>query len=76
MTTNWQSHSSGGPLGYTDLLTTPVEVPTYLRDDPRRDWGSLQRLRKRLPAEPASLEIRRETRSGLWSPGPLNYGIR
>ena len=62
----------GGPLGITELLFRATTVPTYLRDDWFRDWGSLQRLRLYYPdASPARLELGTATRSGLWSPAPL-----
>jgi arabinosyltransferase C len=62
----------GGPLGISELLFRATTVPTYLRDDWFRDWGSLQRLGLYYPdATPARLELGTETRSGLWSPAPL-----
>jgi len=62
----------GGPLGISELLFRATTVPTYLRDDWFRDWGSLQRLGLYYPdAIPARLELGTETRSGLWSPAPL-----
>ncbi|WP_407664445.1 arabinosyltransferase domain-containing protein [Mycolicibacterium grossiae] len=62
----------GGPLGITELLLRATPVPTYLRDDWFRDWGSLQQLTPWYPnAEPARLDLGTATRSGLWSPGPL-----
>jgi arabinosyltransferase C len=62
----------GGPLGISELLFRATTVPTYLKDDWFRDWGSLQRLRLYYPdATPARLELGTATRSGLWSPAPL-----
>ncbi|WP_395309469.1 arabinosyltransferase domain-containing protein [Mycobacterium sp. AMU20-3851] len=62
----------GGPLGITELLLRAVPVPTYLKDDWFRDWGSLQQLRQFYPnARTAELELGTATRSGLWSPAPL-----
>jgi len=62
----------GGPLGITELLFRAVTVPTYLKDDWFRDWGSLQRLDQFYPAaQPAELALGTAVRSGLWSPGPL-----
>ncbi len=59
----------GGPLGISELLLRPSSVPTYLRDDWFRDWGSLQRLTPWYPdAEPARLDLGTAIRSGLWSP--------
>ncbi|MGB2919606.1 MAG: arabinosyltransferase domain-containing protein [Mycobacterium sp.] len=62
----------GGPLGITELLLRSTTVPTYLKHDWFRDWGSLQRLTPYYPAaEPARLDLGSVTRSGLWSPAPL-----
>ncbi|BBY26532.1 arabinosyltransferase domain-containing protein [Mycolicibacterium sediminis] len=62
----------GGPLGITELLVRASPVPTYLKDDWFRDWGSLQRLVPWYPgAESARIDLGTETRSGLWSPAPL-----
>ena len=62
----------GGPLGISELLFRATTVPTYLKDDWFRDWGSLQRLVLDYPdATPARLELGTATRSGLWSPAPL-----
>lgn len=62
----------GGPLGITELLVRASPVPTYLKDDWFRDWGSLQRLTPWYPnAVPARLDLGTATRSGLWSPAPL-----
>ncbi|MGV9802642.1 arabinosyltransferase domain-containing protein [Mycobacterium sp. NPDC003449] len=62
----------GGPLGISELLVRPTSVPTYLKDDWFRDWGSLQRLNPWYrDAVPARLDLGTATRSGLWSPAPL-----
>jgi len=62
----------GGPLGISELLFRATTVPSYLKDDWFRDWGSLQRLTLYSPdATPARLELGTATRSGLWSPAPL-----
>jgi len=62
----------GGPLGISELLFKATTVPTYLKDDWFRDWGSLQRLVLNYPdATPARLDLGTATRSGWWSPAPL-----
>ena len=62
----------GGLLGISELLFRATTVPTYLKDDWFRDWGSLQRLTLYYPdATPARLELSTATRSGWWSPAPL-----
>jgi arabinosyltransferase C len=62
----------GGPLGITELLMRATTVPSYLKDDWFRDWGTLQQLTQYYPnAQPARLDLGSATRSGLWSPAPL-----
>jgi len=62
----------GGPLGISELLFRATTVPSYLKDDWFRDWGSLQRLTLFYPdAVPARLDLGTATRSGWWSPAPL-----
>ncbi|MFE3543860.1 arabinosyltransferase domain-containing protein [Nocardia sp. NPDC059177] len=77
MTSNWQSHSSGGPLGYTELVTRAEVLPSYLRDDWKRNWGEIHRL---VPFDPTATPARLDTvtveRSAHWTPGPLNFGVR
>lgn len=70
----WSSSDAGGPFGWLNVTSSVRELPTYLRGDLDRDWGSLYRVEsfapEALPAE-AALEVHTETRNGLWSPGPL-----
>jgi arabinosyltransferase C len=64
----------GGPLGITELLTRATTIPTYLKDDWFRDWGTLQQLTPYYPnTAPARLDLGSTTRSGLWSPAPLRH---
>ena len=64
----------GGPLGISELLVRPSSVPTYLKDDWFRDWGSLQRLTPWYPdATAARLDLGTAIRSGWWSPAPLRH---
>jgi arabinosyltransferase C len=64
----------GGPLGITELLLKATPVPTYLKDDWFRDWGSLQQFTRYYPeAHAAHLKLGKATRSGLWSPAPLRH---
>uniref|UniRef100_UPI001C4E1C5F arabinosyltransferase domain-containing protein n=1 Tax=Rhodococcus qingshengii TaxID=334542 RepID=UPI001C4E1C5F len=73
MTTLWQDHHGGGPLGWLELSTTSRTIPTYLRDDWDRDWGSLEHYDRRdSGAVPANLDLHTVRRSGTWSPGPIN----
>ncbi|QUH01895.1 arabinosyltransferase domain-containing protein [Saccharopolyspora erythraea] len=69
----WSSPDSGGPFGYLNVATSMVELPTYLRNDVTRDWGSLYAVHPYEPdALPASaaMRLRTETHWGWWSPGP------
>ncbi|OBC00264.1 arabinosyltransferase [Mycobacterium sp. 852013-50091_SCH5140682] len=64
----------GGPLGITELMFRAATVPTYLKGDWFRDWGSLQRLTPwYTDAVPARLDLGTTTRSGWWSPAPLRH---
>ncbi|MGX9675221.1 arabinosyltransferase domain-containing protein [Mycobacterium sp. HM-7] len=64
----------GGPLGITELLFKAMPVPTYLKDDWFRDWGSLQQFTQYYPdAQPAKIDLGTATRSGLWAPAPLRH---
>lgn len=64
----------GGPLGITELLFKATPVPTYLKDDWFRDWGSLQRFTQYYPdAQPARIDLGTATRSGWWAPAPLRH---
>ena len=54
-------------------------MPTYLKDDWGREWGSLERLEPygtRQPGLPkrANIQHGTEKRSGLWNPGKMNIG--
>jgi arabinosyltransferase B len=71
-TDTWQAAEFGGPLGFTEMLATAVTVPTYLKDDWARDWGSLERYDRFYPQQaPAQVDTGEARRSGLWSPGQL-----
>ncbi len=71
-TNTWQAEEFGGPLGFTQMLAKSVTVPTYMKNDWARDWGSLERYDQYDPkAKPAHLETGTTDRWGLWSPGQL-----
>ena len=71
-TDTWQSAENGGPLGFTELLASATAIPTYMRDDWGRDWGSLERFDRYYPdATAATVDTETATRSGLWKPGTL-----
>nr|WP_072736976.1 arabinosyltransferase domain-containing protein [Rhodococcus triatomae] len=72
MTTLWQDHFGGGPLGWIDLLQSGRTIPTYLRDDWDRDWGGLEQYERLAPdAAPAQLDTETVRRSGMWTPAPI-----
>jgi arabinosyltransferase B len=71
-TDTWQSADNGGPLGFTEVIAGATTVPTYLKDDWARDWGSLERYDRYFPnAVPAEVETGTATRSGMWMPGEM-----
>jgi arabinosyltransferase A len=39
----WQAARGGGPFLFIQALLRTSTVPTYLRDDWSRDWGSIER---------------------------------
>ena len=46
----WQSAQDGGPFLFIQALLRTSAVPTYLRDDWYRDWGSIERYDRVVPA--------------------------
>nr|WP_084515083.1 arabinosyltransferase domain-containing protein [Nocardia acidivorans] len=70
-TNTWQAEEFGGPLGWAEMLGSSQTVPTYLKDNWARDWGSLEKYTPYYPATAAEIQTGTETRSGLWSPGKL-----
>ncbi|MFI6957170.1 arabinosyltransferase domain-containing protein [Nocardia sp. NPDC050408] len=71
-TNTWQAEEFGGLLGFSQMLAKSSTIPTYLKHDWARDWGSLERYDQYYPnAVPAKLDTGTASRSGLWSPGQL-----
>ncbi|AFT98116.1 arabinosyltransferase domain-containing protein [Nocardia brasiliensis] len=71
-TNTWQAEEFGGILGFSQMLAKSVTVPTYLKDNYARDWGSLERYDQYdRSATPAKLDTGTATRSGFWTPGNL-----
>lgn len=70
----WSSPDAGGPFGWLNVTTSMRELPTYMRNDIHRDWGSLYAVDPyepdALPAE-AAMEVHTEKHWGLWTPGAL-----
>lgn len=71
-TDTWQSADNGGPLLYTEALAGSVTIPTYLKDNWGRDWGSLEQYNQYYSkAVPAQIDTDEKVRSGFWKPAPL-----
>ncbi|HET6733471.1 arabinosyltransferase domain-containing protein [Mycobacterium sp.] len=49
----WQSAEDGGPFLFIQALLRTSAVPTYLRDDWYRDWGSIERYDRVVPESQA-----------------------
>ena len=61
----WQSAQDGGPFLFIQALLRTTAVPTYLRDDWYRDWGSIERYDRVVPCDAgAQRRHRARARSG------------
>ena len=68
----WQSAEDGGPFLITTALLRSEAVPSYLRNDWYRDWGSIERYERLVPVDRApnavieqgSITVRGWTRVG------------
>ena len=49
----WQSAQDGGPFLFIQALLRTSTVPSYLRDDWYRDWGSIEKYERVIPADQA-----------------------
>ena len=49
----WQSARAGGPFLFIQALLRTATIPTYLRDDWYRDWGSIERYDRVVPSSQA-----------------------
>lgn len=67
----WQSAADGGPFLFIQALLRTEAIPTYLRDDWYRDWGSLERYIRVVPQDRAPNAVIEEgsTRVFGWSRG-------
>ncbi|MQY26903.1 arabinosyltransferase domain-containing protein [Nocardia aurantia] len=71
-TDTWQAEEFGGINGFANMLAGASTIPTYLKGDWARDWGSLERFDRYYPnATPAKIDTGEQTRSGFWSPGQI-----
>jgi arabinosyltransferase C len=75
----WSSPDKGGPFGWMNVTSSMRELPTYLKNDINRDWGSLYEVDPydpdALPAQ-AAMDVHTETHWGLWSPGPTSKTLQ
>ena len=49
----WQASEAGGPFLFTQAMLYTSTVPTYLRGDWYRDWGSVEQYHRFVPADQA-----------------------
>ncbi len=74
----WSAPDVGGPFGWLNVTSSVRVLPTYVRGDPQRDWGSFYEVDPFDPAAlPASaaLDLHTETHWGTWTPGPLEPSL-
>nr|WP_244515744.1 arabinosyltransferase domain-containing protein [Actinopolyspora xinjiangensis] len=75
----WSSPDAAGPFGWLNVTASMREMPTYLRGNIHRDWGTLYTVDpyrpEALPAQ-AAMDIEWETHWGTWSPGPLSRPVQ
>ncbi|MHA3018820.1 arabinosyltransferase domain-containing protein [Mycobacterium sp. BMJ-28] len=70
----WQSAQKGGPFLFIQALLRTSAIPTYLRNDWYRDWGSLERYDPVVPsaqAPVAAIEQGTQRVFGWTRPGPI-----
>ena len=72
----FQDWAGGGAMGTAEAVNNAYEIPSYLRNDWGRDWGSIERYSLRTNSNgdaPKVADINLETiqRSGLWNPGHM-----
>lgn len=67
----WQAAEDGGPFLFIQALLRTESIPTYLSGDWYRDWGSLERYLRVVPADEAPDAVIEEgsTRVFGWSRG-------
>ncbi|UQX11116.1 arabinosyltransferase domain-containing protein [Candidatus Mycobacterium methanotrophicum] len=49
----WEASKSGGPFLFTQAMLWTATIPTYLGGDWYRDWGSVERYNRLVPADQA-----------------------
>ncbi|WP_273734230.1 arabinosyltransferase domain-containing protein [Mycolicibacterium septicum] len=70
----WQSAQKGGPFLFIQALLRTSTIPTYLRDDWYRDWGSIEKYDPVVPAGQApvaNIDEGTQRVFGFSRPGPI-----
>ncbi|MGV0810336.1 arabinosyltransferase domain-containing protein [Mycolicibacterium boenickei] len=70
----WQSAQKGGPFLFIQALLRTSTIPTYLRDDWYRDWGSIEKYNRVVPeseAPTALIDQGTQQVFGFSRPGPI-----
>ncbi len=49
----WEASKSGGPFLFTQAMLWTATIPTYLNGDWYRDWGSVEKYNRLVPADQA-----------------------
>jgi arabinosyltransferase A len=49
----WEASKSGGPFLFTQAMLWTSTIPTYLNGDWHRDWGSVEKYNRLVPADQA-----------------------
>jgi arabinosyltransferase A len=70
----WQSAQDGGPFLFIQALLRTTAIPSYLRNDWYRDWGSIERYDRAVPAAQAPNAVIDQGAmnvNGWHRPGPI-----
>ncbi|WP_454561883.1 arabinosyltransferase domain-containing protein [Mycobacterium haemophilum] len=62
----WQAARAGGPFLFIQALLTTSTIPSYLRNDWYRDWGSVERYDRVIPADRAPSAVIDEGSVTVW----------
>ncbi|GGG81018.1 arabinosyltransferase domain-containing protein [Corynebacterium pelargi] len=76
----FQDALGGGAQGPVEAIDSSFQLPSYAKDDWRRDWGTIEIYNPRTNAEgeapdDADIDIKEVTRSGTWTPGLMNISV-
>jgi arabinosyltransferase A len=70
----WESVEDGGPFLFTWALLRSSTIPTYLRNDWYRDWGSIERYERIVSSKDApnaAIDVGAQRVFGWSRPGPI-----